>query len=212
MVIQHFVRIVLGLTVLVTRFESFYNFRVHNEFPMPAPEKLIGWCRKGANGVCTFRSNFHLFLNNLGKTENDTILPYVDPTFHKAINVIPTKRKVFLYEISQLSDKDENRSLQLRQDLQSFLHLNQPIPPFIWFKPGRQHSDESIRQAVEMRKIDICKHVQMKEELMKHAIQASQWIIKHFIDAEGVVVSSKDFLRATLEDWKIDPCTKRRKT
>jgi hypothetical protein len=178
---------------------------------MPPPEMLIGGCHKGTNGVCTFRSNFHLFLNNLGKTANDTILRFVDSNYQKAINVIPTKRKVFLYEVSQLSDRDEGRSLKLRQDLQSFLHLNQPIAPFIWFKPGLNHSDESVRQTIEMQQIDICKHVEVKEELMKHAIQVSQWIIKHFIDAEGVVVSSKDFLRTTLDGWQIDPCIMRGK-
>jgi DNA polymerase III delta prime subunit len=176
---------------------------------MPAPENLIGGCGKGTSGVCTFRSNFHLFLNNLGKTANDTILPFVDSRYRKAINVIQTKRKVFLYEVSQLSDRDEDRSLQLRQDLQRFLNLRQPIRPFIWFKPGKNHTEESVKQVVERDKIDICKHVKVKEELMKHAIQVSTWITKYFIDAEDVVVSSKDFLRARLDSWSIDPCIER---
>lgn len=159
--------------------------------------------------MCTFRSNFHIFLNNLGKTGNETIVPFVDSRYKKAIDVVPTSRRVFLYEVSQLSDKDEKRSLRLRQDLQRYLNLDKPIEPFIWFKPGKNHSDESIKKAVDHRKIDICQHLEVKEALMRHAVQVSDWITTFFLDADGVFVSSKEHLRAILKNWKIDPCIER---
>lgn len=150
-----------------------------------------------------------MFLNNLGKTANDTIYPFVDPKYRKGITVVPTQRRVFLYEVSQLSDKDETRSLRLRQDLQDYLKLDKPIEPFIWFKPGKNHSDPSVKQAIESQKIDICQHLEVKSVLMRHAIQASEWITKFFIDADGVVVSSKEHFRKILMSWKVDPCSER---
>lgn len=198
------------------RFESFYNFRIHNQFEMPPAETMIGKCLRGWNNVCTNRANFHIFLSNLGKTNmttDETEQSFVDEPFRKIMDAVPTSRRVFMYEISQLSDPDENRASQFRSDLQRYLHLKQPIDPLIWFKPGVNHTDERQLGDVNSKKIDICeaRYEKLRSILMHQAVQASRWIRKYFIQADGVFVSSKDYLDKTLlKSWEVDPCTARK--
>jgi len=107
-----------------------------------------------------------LFLSNLGKTVDgsreqrkgdNTVAAYLDPEARKSIDPLPNipAQKVFLYEVSQLSDGDESRAAQLREVLQSFLGLRQPILPMIWYKPGKEHNLATL-QKVNAKKIDIC--------------------------------------------------------
>jgi len=183
---------------------------------MPPAETLIGKCRRQNANVCTFRGNFHIFLSNLGKTNmiiDDNERKLVDPEFWTALNPVPTPRRVFLYEVSQLSDRDEQRSLQFRTDLQHYLRLNEPIEPFIWFKPGINHTEQRALEEVENKKIDICedRYSELRSVLMHQSVQAAQWIRTYFMHADGVVVSSPDHLSNTLlKAWEIDPCIERR--
>jgi hypothetical protein len=179
---------------------------------MPPAETLIGRCRKGWNNVCTNRANFHVFLSNLGKTNittNIEEMQLINPEMRKVVDPIRTDRNVFLYEVSQLSDRDNIRSNQFRQDLQQFLHLNEPIPPFIWFKPGKNHTEGTDNE----RKIDICdvRYDKLRAILLKIAIEASNWLRQYFMHSNGVIVSSKSYLESTiLKSWEIDPCVERR--
>ena len=135
---------------------------------LPA-ELLVGRCRKGFFNVCTFRANFHLFLSHLQKTNirsDPAELMYIDKELWPFLNTSSSvsnaaaasrwKNRVFLYELSQLSDQDPTRSLAFRKDLQSFLGLKQPIPDMIWFKPGIDHEDAEALNDVNSKKIDIC--------------------------------------------------------
>ena len=184
---------------------------------MPPAETLIGRCLKGWSNVCTNRANFHVFLSNLGKTNITTNMEemnYVDFEMRKAIDPIRTTRKVFLYEVSQLSDRDAQRALQFREDLQHFLHLKQPIPPFIWFKPGQNRTAGSNNEENDAisRKIDICdvQYDTIRAILLHHSKQASRWISKYFLHAEGVMVSSKTHFETNLmKKWEVDPCVER---
>lgn len=184
---------------------------------MPPADKLIGKCRTGWNSVCTYRANFQIFLSNLGKTNMTVDLneqQYVDEAFRKNLDPIPTARRVFLYEVSQLSDPDEGRALQFRTDLQNYLHLKEPIDPFIWYKPGFKNTNERNLDQVNSIKIDICdeRYDKLRDVLMHHALQASQWIRNYFLRADGVVVSSKEYLDNTLlNSWEHDPCIERRR-
>jgi hypothetical protein len=153
----------------------------------------------------------------LGKTNittNIAELEYIDIPMRKAIDPIRTTRKVFLYEVSQLSDPDMDRSTQFRKDLQHFLHLKQPILPFIWYKPGQNRTtDRNLKvNVVNSRKIDICdsKYDAIREILLHHSKQASRWISKYFIHADGVIVSSKRYFETTImKKWELDPCIER---
>ena len=186
---------------------------------MPPAETLIGRCLKGWNNVCTNRANSHVFLSNLGKTNittNMEEMDYVDVQMRTAIDPIQTNRNVFLYEVSQLSDKDTKRSLQFQQDLQHFLHLKQPIPPLIWYRPGQNRittdNTNNTTHVSRSNTIDICdgRYNAIRAILLHHSKQASRWIRKYFIHAEGVVVSSKSYFEnSVLQRWEIDPCVER---
>jgi hypothetical protein len=202
-------KFIVGIRHPVTWFESFYNFRIHNKVRMPPAEKLVGNCVGGMHGVCTRSGNFHFFLRNLGKT--NTTDPdesrYIEPKLRRFQRVIASKRRVFLYEVSQLSDKDENRSLAIRDDLQQFLGLKEPIAPFIWFKPGRNHTRQDLKR-INKKKID--KFAKLRRKLMEQSVNASKWIREYFVDAEDVVVSSKKhFSDVLLTAWERDPCLDR---
>lgn len=150
-------KFIVGIRHPILWFESFYNFRIHNGFPMPPPEQLVGRCRKGMYNCCTFRSNFHIFLANLGKTQihrqstnnsnaTDNVswmldveeLQWMAPDFQRSVKPQTghLNRPVFLYDVSQLRPdvNHPERSQKFLSDLQHFLGLSHPfvstnIPP-----------------------------------------------------------------------------------
>jgi hypothetical protein len=77
-------------------------------------------------------------------------LIYIDPIYHKAMDPVPAHQAVLLYEVTQLSEPS------FRIDLQSFLQLEQPVDPLIWYTPGRDHTDERLLQKIKDLQIDIC--------------------------------------------------------
>jgi hypothetical protein len=182
---------------------------------MRHPNSLIGICSKGSHYVCTLRSNFHLFLSNLGKTnmtslEERSLLPHQYKQYMKP-NHVPNP--VFLYDVSQLSDSDEKRNQLFLHDLQTFLGLEQPISPMIWIKPGRNLT-ESDRVLRESQKIDICdaEYDLVRNELMQHSQSAATWIRTYFMSSPTVTVSNPHyFTNVILESWFHDPCVERRR-
>jgi hypothetical protein len=209
-------KFIVGMRHPVLWFESFYNFRVHNGYPMPPPNTLRGRCKAGMFNVCTRRSAYHLYLSNLGKTSmNETErTDYFNRKFLRMMNPVPMNASsVFLYEVTQLSDPDEGRARQFLIDLQHFLKLDTPLDPMIWFKPGMQHETEEEKQAAEAKKIDICdeRFDVLREALMGNGRESRRWIQDMFLPADGVVVSSPDhFQQHVLAKWEIDPCVARR--
>jgi hypothetical protein len=193
---------------------------------MPPAETLIGKCKRGSYYVCTFRANFHIFLGNLGKTnitndrnEYELVSPQfwhsMDPLLYDNVPNHPARhRRVFLYEVSQLTEShDHNRTDTFRLDLQHYLGLSRAIPPMIWFKPGRNHTDELILQRTASRKIDICdeRYQQLRAVLLEQAVNASRWIRRYFVKSPDVYVSSPDFFASTLmPSWERDPCLDRK--
>eukprot|EP00977_Amphora_coffeiformis_P010974 scaffold2614_cov132-Amphora_coffeaeformis.AAC.1 len=194
-------------------FESFYNFRIHNKYPMPPAEKLIGRCIKGMFNVCTFRSRYHLFMANLGKTPLSNQERALFGKHNRIVKPTPTPVPVFLYEVTQLSDTDPTREMQLLQDLQDFLQLEQPLDRMLWFKPGIVHSNEAVAQYLETKKIDICdkRYDGVRKELLQNGREAAKWMRDYFIKSPDVVVSSPDyFVNHVLAAWEVDPCIARR--
>jgi hypothetical protein len=207
---------IVGIRHPVLWFESFYNFRVHNGQPMKPAEECRGMHIRGCQAVSTFRANFHLFLSRLGKTNiyDPEELKYIarKERKHLKTNSANFTQKVFLFEVTQLNDKDETRSLALREDLQKFLHLKEPIPPFIHFRPGKAHSSEKLK-SVTKSKINICddRYNELRTELMGLSMNTARWIRKYFVQSKDVVVSSKDHFTNSImmESWERDPCLDR---
>jgi hypothetical protein len=197
-------------------FESFWNFfRLDLRKETPGVGDMIG--RKVAlgvleKGVHTGLGEFHLYLSRLGKT-NQTTDPdewallkdfYLPDEMHMA----PAPRvphKVFFLETSQLADKNENRSAQLRKDLQEFLGLRLPFPPVVHVRPLKKKIDAAQKERLRM---DICRpqHDALRAELMRIARAASVWIRRYFLESEDVVTSSREFLEQSLSTWMVDPC------
>ena len=143
---------------------------------------------------------------------------YVDVNYrNKLKSILPNgqaiSQRVLLYEVNQLSDPDPQRAIEFQTTLQHFLGLSVPLDPMIWFKPGKSHADARTLEKVNSKKIDICDsaHDRLRAVLQQQAVEASRWIRKYFLEAPGVVVASKEYLRDNiLSTWERDPCTLRR--
>lgn len=178
-------KFIVGLRNPIRWFESFYNFRVHNEFPMRPPQDLVGKCKKFNQGVCTNRANFS---QHLAKIENS--------------------RKVFLYETSQL--KNSASTDGFLKDLQEFLDLKTPLRgPMMHVKPGRKPVSKEHERELESKKIDICEdqYMGLRELLRKQASASSDWILGEFLSNPTVRVSNPDYFKSKLQEWHDDPCT-----
>lgn len=211
-------KFIVGLRHPVMWFESFYNHRIHNEFPMPSPHRLIGKCKKSHQGVCTDRANFTRHLQRIDD----------EPS-----------RQVFLYEVSQLYDdsnktaasvKDaahktlhETKQLQqqlrradtFRTDLQDFLELEVPLQGRIdHVKPGRKPMSEAHEQELASKKIDICdqEHQDVRTRLQQQASESATWIQTVFLRQNpNVRVSSPKYFSQLLSAWHQDPCEDRKR-
>ena len=182
-------KFIVGVRNPIRWFESFYNFRVHNGFPMLPPEKLIGKCRKLNQGVCTNRADFSQHLSK-----------------------IETSRKVFLYEINQLeytdTDNSERTDTFLR-DLEEFLELKTPLRgPMIHVKPGLKPLSLEHENKLVSHKIDICQgqYKNLRGLLQQQASESAIWILNEFLANPNVKVSSPDYFKQLLHKWHNDPC------
>ena len=202
--------LLIGVRHPVKMMESFYNHRIHNGFKMPHTSKL-GYCYRGAFNVCLERAQFHWALGALGKVDlsNETS-EAVQLMNRRPREVYPLKGRVFLYDVDQLSDSNETRSLEFRKSLQHFLHLRNPLPPLVWFKPGRQgkHLNTTKQDQIAAKKINICdtEHDWFRGKVRAHAVNASRWLRQYFMKSPDVVTSSPDYFESILASWEIDPC------
>jgi len=178
-------KFIVGIRNPIRWFESFYNFRIHNEFPMPPPQKLVGKCKRFNRGVCTERANFS---KHLSKIDVDT-------------------RNVFLYDVNQLKNK-ETMDVFLK-DLTEFLGLETPLPgPMIHFVPGRTPLSEEHQKELQSKKIDICEdqYQNLRGVLREQASKSAEWILTEFLSKPNVKVSSPDYFKSMLDEWHRDPC------
>jgi hypothetical protein len=198
----------VGMRHPVLWFQSFYNFRVYNNNPMPPAEELVGVCKKYTRQVCTNRARFHQYLANLGKTalEGDELQFFKQGG--KELRVYKHKGKLFLYHVEQLKDENPIRQLALRTDLTEFLGIPEILPPLrIWTKPGKNLTQEQLANANSHR-LDIChaNHTWIRNYLINQAKGTAEWILNYLLKAKDVYVSSPDYFRAVLKAWEVDPC------
>jgi hypothetical protein len=204
------VRVIVGVRHPVLWFESFYNYRhLEGHHLLPAQE-LIGNCwnlgpTEKVRSVCTERAKFHNHLARLGKTSMQS----AEERQHFSADVQNvsyahgfSSTKVFLYDMAQLDDKNQDRSDILLEDLRSFLRVTKPFPPMV----------EEPKAVSNATRIDICdvEYDHLREVLLDTGVKASRWIRRVFVHAEGVTVSSPDFLDQLLAKWEEDPCEERR--
>lgn len=201
-------KFIVGLRHPVLWFESFYNYRTRNNFTLPETDKLIGKCIATAANVCTDEIRYMDHLSKLGKTERSSpeelaLLSPIDP---KDLHGPTFQNEIFLYEISQMEDVDDEFGFQYRKDLQNFLGLAEPISPMTERLNVRE---DSFFLQLE---IDICDeiHEAARNELMDIATRSSLWLRSFFLPLPDVHVSSPERFSTLLEAWMVDPCIERR--
>jgi hypothetical protein len=200
-------KFIIGLRHPVLWFESFYNYRIRSNISLPSPLDMIGDCTPEMYNVCTEEIRFMDHLSAMGKTGRTDpkeleLLSPVLPRHHAAPKM---NNSVFLYEISQMEEPDENLAAQYRVDLQNYLDLSQPLDPLDEDKES--HADSPYKHLF----IDICdpQYAPVHADLMDIAVKSSIWLREYFLPLPDVHVSSPDHFAKLLEDWLVDPCESR---
>lgn len=195
-------KLIVGVRHPILWFESFYNYRVRLGYDMPPADSniLIGKCTADVHGVCTEQALFHQHLSFIGKTNmTDAAELALLGQFTKQRPKTPLPNKVFLYEINQLYDRNDSRATLYKKDFSDYLGLKIQLTEM----EAPHHEKE--------KQINICeeKYTVLREELLKNAQAASQWIRIYFMNHPDVVVSSPDRFRELLDAWMVDPCGQR---
>lgn len=214
-------RLVLSLRHPVLYYQSIYNFRIQNlgdaDDPFQHPNDGIGECKNTYPGfVCTNHANYGQYMYRLGKTlskyPTKTEQEIIDEKPQSAAKASVTRNLVFVVEISQLQDKDVQRKNQLKEDLQHFLDLDEPLPDNPKVVPGMKWPAES-QATRDKRKMDICEdqYIPLRAELMRTSKQTATWILESFVKSDDVFLSSPEFFEQAILKWMEDPCEAKKK-
>lgn len=196
--------LVVGVRHPIKWWESYYNFRKRlktRRVHLPDLANIT-------TAALPVEVRFHNNLANLGKTntsdlhEHALLGPFHDHLYHFSLGEV--KNKIFLYEISQLSNNQTRNALAL--DLSHALGLQQPLDA------RELRSSQSHDNALfVVDRIDVC-HAQyqpLRHELLKLGAAAAEWIQRYFMIHPDVIVSSPESFRSALDKWSIDPCNDR---
>lgn len=107
--------------------------------------------------------------------------------------------EVFLFEVSQPFDRDDERRDAFREDLSRFVGLNRSLDPI----KIRSREGGNFHYV-----IDICEAQfdDLRAELMNVSVAASRWVREYFLPLPDVYVSSPDRFNEILMTWMTDPC------
>lgn len=200
--------LIVGIRHPVLWFQSFYNMQARNR-KVPDPYVYAssppcvgrgcgrGGCRPGFL-FCVNRARFHLGLAQLGKTPLDEEERKLLPPETKERSIV---NKVFIYETSQLNDKNEPRKDQLWDDIASFIGYPGTIP--------HDKYQGAHGRGKDTRTINICdaKYDALRGMLMPFGWEMSKWVCDYFIKkGRDVYVSSADHFCEIIETYSKDPC------
>jgi hypothetical protein len=103
-------------------------------------------------------------------------------------------------------DSDGDRSLEFRQDLQTFLELSAPIQTF-----GHENLNRFVGSKAHKETVNICDaHFDtIRATLVENSRKTAVWIRDQFMTSPDVVVSNPAYFTKILEDWMKDPCRER---
>lgn len=201
-------RVIIGVRHPVLFFQSYYNYRVVSQnteksligIPCPDPYSLIGGHGKAWRGVFTDMAKYEESLMQLSKVDLNT--DDMKQMVLQELMLVPNSLRMFLYDVEQLSDPDENRATRFRSDMQHFLGLRKPIAPF-----GQRNV--VANKGTYPETINICddKYKDLRATLLKHAEKTRHWIRDKFIKSDDVMVGGDEqhFLEI-LAKWGEDPC------
>ena len=223
-------KLVVGLRHPVWWFQSFYNYRIREERDIPGPHACRGPCGSEHIATCTYNAYFHLFLAQMGQTAltepERALLRHYDVNNHNEplpynLTVMdpPLMRSVFLYDQNQIDGRKEPEIAEIfRRDMTSYLDVSPMLPSLkqatqkTYENKTETAEEEEHRNLIEAKLIDICQPEfnDLREELVKVGTDAADWILNYFAPLPNVFVSSPDFFRKTLEEYKEDPCLKKK--
>jgi Sulfotransferase domain len=217
---EHFpkTKLIVSMRHPLLFFQSFYNYRasIKQFHRIPGkPNDLIG-PEKQYDILATSQAAFHVFLASLGKTdmtsdeERQLLRGFYKDEILETTPPIRMPQKVFLMDTKQLADVNATRSEIFRQDMESFLGLQQPLASIPHARPNAHHEQRFQHQVKRLigGKINICddEHMLVRQELMRISRAASQWIRFYLLQSPDVVVSSPEFFDEAIQAWMLDPC------
>jgi hypothetical protein len=217
---------IAGIRHPVMAFQSFYNMLIQNGRNLEGPYSLLPSCQKGEecsergcpgeDVLCVDRLRYHVALAKLGNTplgkDERKLLPL--NSFEMPFQPRATPNKLFLYEVSQLTDTSQSRDELFWKDLSEALDLP-PVhtihPQTITsVKPGKKDLAPAQQARRNKHKMDVCKpeNDALREILMAYAHQMADWICPYLLqEGTGVMVSDKEhFCNNVMEGWRQDPC------
>ena len=209
-------KVVIGLRHPVLYFESHYNYKathLQNFAPnetSPDPYQLIGGIDHSWLNVYSDFARFEQTLVQFGKvdynstTDSEFLSHFPNSLSNKHFNVINSSFPIFLYEISQLSDANEDRAELFRNDLQRFLGLSTAFPPIV---PHNVNHKKDLHPNA----LHICdeKYRALRQTLISRSVPTRRWIRDKFMKSDQVIVGGGDngghFLEL-MRQWSQDPC------
>ena len=228
---EHFdkTKLIVTLRHPIDWFESYWNFRNWRKRNQRiAMDRVTGQRQESLQKkrpnfpLHTGLGQFHVFLSMLGKTpqlkgseEWSLIEPFL---IEDETSLFPFQRlpnPLFLVELSQLSDTNDTRRVELGRDLSRFLNVSESAmpkaPPHV--RPEEQKQQEKQLNIRKRNRESICKseYEPLRKELLHIGDLASKWInvFLRSKDNTEVVVSSPDYFRQLVASWSIDPCVTR---
>ena len=223
-------KLVVGLRHPVWWFQSFYNYRIREERPIPGPHDCRGPCEERHIATCTYNAYFHLFLAQMGQTDlteqERSLLRHYDVKnqnqpmpYDLTVLDPPAPHSVFLYDQNQIDGrKVPDVAETFRRDMSAYLGVSPMLPSLqqatqLSYENKTESAEEKrTRQLIESKLIDICQPEfdDMRNELVKVGSDAADWILTYYLPLPNVHVSSPEYFRKVLEEYKSDPCLKKR--
>lgn len=202
-------RLIVGVRHPVLFFQSYYNYRVTEIYDrnsterIPPAETLVG--KTTWKDVCTDSARFDLYLKQLGKT-NMSVTQLEEFIGRPHMAVRPNMLKIFLYSLDQIDDTDESRSSLFRSELQDYLQLKAPIPPF-----SHENLNNFVGDKGHLETMDICnpRYDALRRVLLDHGATMEKWIRNEFIKSPDVVVANRKHFLDSIRTWVKDPCLMR---
>lgn len=220
-------KVIIGIRNPLFLFQSLYNYRAWEmckRIPpnrqssivlKPTPNQIVKCGTTFRKDVSPHAPRYEFILMKLDKVDDisqieanelNYFLKCTRQAYSGNINdyVIPNESKIFLYDITQLQDKNISRSNAFRKDMQIFFGLKNKIKEF---PTKNSHAQFNIASNLQ---IDICdeKHDGAYNLLIKNANMTARWIIDKFILSEDVHVGNRDHFIELVESWVKNPCNK----
>lgn len=221
-------KLIVGLRHPVWWFQSFYNYRIREERPIPGPHECRGPCEEEHIATCTYNAYFHLHLAQMGQTARTEpeklLLRHYDPQndnqplpYDLAVLNPPAPHSVFLYDQNQIDGRKVPEIAEtFRRDMSAYLGVSPMLPSLqqatqLTYENRTETAQEKqTRKLIESKLINICnpEFQHMRNELVKVGSDAADWILNYYMPLPNVHVSSPDYFRKVLEEYKSDPCLK----